>query len=56
MSIRKLVVTLAASSAVTLISHSAMAEVPVQIPEPGSIGLTAFGLGLAFYIARRSRK
>lgn len=56
MSMRKILSTVSSATALVMISSGAMAQTSIPIPEPGTIGITAMGIGLAFYLVHRNRK
>lgn len=57
MTLRSILSTAAGAAAIVTISTSAMAQaVPIQVSEPGTLGITALGIGVAIYLARRNRK
>ncbi|NKB58606.1 MAG: PEP-CTERM sorting domain-containing protein [Alphaproteobacteria bacterium] len=48
--------TFAGAAALMTISPSAMAQGPIAVSEPGTLGIAALGIGFAVYLARRNRK
>lgn len=57
MTLRSILSTAAGAAAIVTISTSAMAQTtPFPISEPGTLGITALGIGVAIYLARRKRK